>query len=124
MEDLHIEGTKRTPEIRMKATGEITIEGRSVMEDAPRFYDALFMWVFEYCKNPADQTVININLEYSNSDSAVAILHLLKELTQLKNQNKSLIVNWYYEQGDDDVLERGQYYASILGIPFQFIELE
>mgnify|MGYP005835605399 FL=1 len=124
MEDLHIEGTKRTPEIRMKATGEITIEGRSVMEDAPRFYDALFLWVFEYSKNPAEQTVINVNLEYSNSDSAIAILHLLKVLAQLKNQNKSLIVNWYYEQGDDDVLERGQYYASILGIPFQFIELE
>jgi hypothetical protein len=48
----------------------------------------------------------------------------LKELTQIKNQNKSLVVNWYYEQGDDDVLERGQYYASILGIPFQFIEVE
>lgn len=124
MEDLHIEGTKRTPEIRMKATGEITIEGRSVMEDAPRFYDALFLWVFEYSKNPAEQTVINVNLEYSNSDSAIAILHLLIVLAQLKNQNKSLIVNWYYEQGDDDVLERGQYYASILGIPFQFIELE
>lgn len=124
MEDLHIEGSKRTPEIRMKTSGEIAIEGRSVMEDAQHFYDALFIWVFEYCKNPADHTVVNINLEYFNSDSAIAILHLLKELTLVQNQNKTLLVNWYYEQGDDDVRERGEYYASILNIPFHFIETE
>ncbi len=66
MEDLHIEGTKRTPEIRMKATGEITIEGRSVMEDAPRFYDALFMWVFDIAKILLIRQSLISNLEYSN----------------------------------------------------------
>jgi hypothetical protein len=33
-------------------------------------------------------------------------------------------VNWYYEEGDDDILERGEYYSSILDLEINFIETD
>ena len=35
-----------------------------------------------------------------------------------------LKINWVYEEGDDDILERGEYYASILDLRINFIEIE
>jgi hypothetical protein len=35
-----------------------------------------------------------------------------------------LKINWYYEDGDDDILERGEYFSSILDLPISLIETE
>ena len=35
-----------------------------------------------------------------------------------------LKINWVFEEGDDDILERGEYYASILDLDISFIEIE
>jgi hypothetical protein len=35
-------------------------------------------------------------------------------------KNKKFVVNWYYEEGDEDILERGEYFSSVLDIPFNF----
>ncbi len=78
----------------------------------------------EYCSAPKDTTKVEIELEYFNSGSAKYVMQILRELSELKENNKELIVNWYYEEGDDDILERGEYYASILGIDINFIEIE
>jgi len=38
-------------------------------------------------------------------------------------KHKKFIINWFYEEGDEDILERGEYFSSILNIPFNFIRL-
>jgi hypothetical protein len=35
--------------------------------------------------------------------------------------NKKYSVNWYYEEGDEDILEKGEDISSALDIPFNFI---
>ena len=37
-------------------------------------------------------------------------------------ENKKFIFNWYYEDGDEDILERGEYFASVLDVDFNFIK--
>jgi hypothetical protein len=124
MDDLNFEGTKKTPRIQFFADGKLSISGRSIPEDASKFFDALYVWVYEYCTRPAKNTIVEIQLEYFNSGSSKAVLHMLRELVELRNKGQNVVLNWYYEEGDDDILERGQYIASILETKFNFIMVE
>ena len=124
MENLLIPSTKRTPEVSFSVDGRLVLSGRSIPEDPTKFYDELFEWIFNYCQNASDTTTIDISLEYFNSGSSKAILEILRALVDSAAKGKQISVNWYYEEGDDDILERGEYYESILGIKFNFIETE
>jgi hypothetical protein len=45
----------------------------------------------------------------------------LQKITYVALKNKKFIVNWYYEDGDEDILERGEYFASVLDVPINLI---
>lgn len=122
MNNLLIESTKKTPEVSFNMDGRLKISGRSIPEDATLFYDQLFEWVFFYCQEPHENTILDIELEYFNSGSSKAILHILRALVDISKKGKRLTVNWYYEEGDDDIMERGEYYESILEYKFNFFE--
>jgi len=124
MDNLVIESTKKTPEVYFNSDGRIRISGRSIPEDASRFYDDLFEWVYSFCKNPPESTTVDIELEYFNSGSSKALLHILRALKEIVNKGNKLTINWYYEEGDDDIMERGEYYESILEVKFNFIETD
>jgi len=124
MDDLKFEGTKKTPHVNFCADGKLSLSGRSIPEDASKFFDSLYVWVYEYCAQPSENTTVDIQLEYFNSGSSKAVLHILRELVELKNKGNNVVLNWYYEDGDDDILERGQYISSILETNFNFIMVE
>jgi hypothetical protein len=123
MQELRIQPTKTSPEIIVNPDGIIKIRGRSIHENVADFFLPVSIWVTEYIKNPAEITCVDLNLEYFNSASAKVFIQLFQKLTYVKLKNKKIIFNWYYENGDEDILERGEYFASILEIPFNFIKL-
>jgi hypothetical protein len=122
MDSLQIESTKKTPEVSLDPDGRIKISGRSIPEDPSKFYEQLYEWVYFYCMKPSNATTVDIELEYFNSGSSKAILHILRALVDTSKKGFKLTINWYYEEGDDDILERGEYYESILEVKFNFIE--
>jgi hypothetical protein len=124
MENLIIKATSKTPEVEFFFNGRIKIKGRSIPEDASIFFDKLQSWVFQYCLNPQEDTEVDIELEYMNSASAKSLLQMLSELTEVTKKGKSIHVNWYYESGDDDMVERGEYFEKILKYKFNYIETE
>lgn len=123
MELFKLESTKRTPEIILDPTGAISFCGRSITENAVEFFGPVKNWVEGYLQDPQPETVVNIKLEYFNSSSARMILDILQELLNVGKNGGRLVINWYYEEGDDDILERGEYYASILDINFNFTKV-
>lgn len=123
MENLIIESTKKTPEINFKTNGQLVLKGRSIPEDPSKFYDALLHWVIEYAKAPQLKTDVHVELEYFNSGTSKALLHILRALVELKSKGYDLKIRWFYESGDDDIYERGDYYASLLDTEFEFIEM-
>ena len=124
MDNLLIESTKKTPEVFFSTDGRIKISGRSIPEDATKFYDDLYEWIYYYCLEPSDTTTVDIELEYFNSGSSKALLHILRALVDVSKHGHKLTINWYYEEGDDDIMERGEYYESILETKFNFIETQ
>jgi hypothetical protein len=124
MELISLESTKKTPNVLLDPSGRIRIGGRSIPEDASKFYDNILNWVLDYCHTPSDSTIVDIELEYFNSGSAKFVMQILRELSELLTEGRELKVNWYYEEGDDDILERGEYYSSILDLEINFIETD
>ncbi len=124
MENLLKQSTKKTPEVSFSVDGKLRISGRSIPEDATKFYDDLFEWTYYYCQNPGDTTTVDIELEYFNSGSSKSLLHILRALVDISKKGYKLTINWYYEEGDDDIMEKGEYYEAILETKFNFIETE
>lgn len=123
MKELKIPSTKNSPEIVLTPDGAIKIRGRSIHENSIDFFKPVVEWLNEYVKEPADVTCIDINLEYFNSASAKIIVNLLQKISYVQLKNKKFIINWYYEEGDEDILERGEYFSSVLNMPFNFTRI-
>jgi len=123
MEPIYLDGTNRTPFVSLDPSGKFRIRGRSIHENPSKFFDPILDWVLAYLNDPRETTVFDIELEYFNSGSSRYILDILTLLMERK-ADKKLIINWYFEDGDDDLLERGQYYESILNTKFNFIEFQ
>lgn len=123
MEELRILPTKNTPEIILNPEGIIRIRGRSIHENVTDFFAPVEEWVTGYIVNPADVTCVDMNLEYFNSASAKVFIHLLQKITYVALKHKKFIFNWYYEDGDEDILERGEYFASVLDVPVNLIRI-
>jgi hypothetical protein len=121
---VYIEGTRKTPSISLDPKGIIKIEGRSIPEDAELFFRDLIAWMDEYVKSETDSTRIDLAFEYLNSGTSKIVLQLLKSLKDLIPSGHKLTINWYFEEGDDDILERGEYYGSILGLKINLVEVE
>ncbi len=123
MKRIFIESTRQTPFVEFDPNGQLRIKGRSIHEDPSGFFDPLVAWIKEYLKQPQETTIFDIELEYFNSGSSRYILMILQHLSETDKVNK-ILVNWYYEDGDDDLLERGQYFSSLLNLNFNFIEIQ
>jgi hypothetical protein len=123
MEELKISPTKNTPEIILNPEGIIRIKGRSIHENVTDFFAPVEEWVTGYIIVPAEVTCVDMNLEYFNSASAKVFIHLLQKITYVSLKHKKFIFNWYYEEGDEDILERGEYFSSVLDVPFNFIKI-
>lgn len=122
MEDIRIEGTPKTPTVHFNAaSGSLDIKGRSIPENSIEFYKPLMDWIEEYAKSAQPKTTVNIQLEYFNTSSSKCILDLFKKLEAVNNE---IVINWYYEEDDEDMLEAGEDYDAIINIPFRMIEIE
>jgi len=122
MEELKIPSTKNSPEIILNPKGSIKIGGRSIHEDISRYFRPVEIWVNDYIKSPAEITHVDIDLEYCNSASSKLLIHLLQKMSKVQLARKKLLVNWYYEEGDEDIHEVGEFISSVLNMPFNFIK--
>ena len=118
---VHILPSNKTPEVLLNPEGFIEIKGRAIDESRTKFSEQIMVWIDDYVLNPAKSTEVTIALEYLNSFNSIILTAVLKKLTQVSKLSKSLVIKWYIEDDDDDLLERGEYISSTLNIPIQFI---
>ena len=124
MEVISIEGTPKTPSVKFDPTqGLLEIKGRSNPEDSMAFYKPLIDWLEEYAKDPGNKTVVNIQLEYFNTSSSKCILDVFKKLETIYMTKHEVVINWHYEEDDEDILEAGEDYKFLIVIPFKMIEI-
>ena len=110
--ELKIEEKHNTPEIDFNSvSGELVLKGKSIPENATRFYQPIIDWVKEYTMEAAEQTNLHINLIYFNTSSAIWISKLIKILSTINNREKLLFIHLYFdieefdEMVDEDIKE-------------------
>ncbi|MBN2597609.1 DUF1987 domain-containing protein [Labilibaculum sp.] len=125
MNSLIIEGSPKTPNINFDGDkGSFLISGRSIPENSLDFYKPIIEWLDTYISEPKQATIVNIRLEYFNTSSSKCLLDVFKKLEIIFKRGQKVGINWYYEADDEDMLEAGEDYQSIVKIPFTMIEEE
>ena len=126
MEKLVTEGGKKTPTIYFDPEKrELRFEGRSIPEDTIRFYEPILKWIEKYVEaDREDTTNLHINLEYFNTSTSRYLFGILKTLESYHVKGNPVLIHWYYEKDDLEMLESGEDYASILKIPFKMVSVD
>jgi SiaC family regulatory phosphoprotein len=118
---LHILPTDTTPEFILNPLGIIKIKGRALVVNKTDVPQDIMNWLDEYLSDPADVTRVIVAFEYLNSFSSTILASIFKKIIQVIFLDKKFVIQWYYEEGDDDILERGEYISSVYDIPVEFI---
>ena len=120
MKNLFIKATKNTPNVEFSREGKLELKGSAYPENAKEFFDPLIAWVSEL---DVDRINLDLNLEYINTAAAKKILELLKTL-ESNEVIGTFNVRWFYERGDEDGLETGQFLdESLKRIKFEYVDV-
>ncbi|GDX52725.1 hypothetical protein LBMAG27_17720 [Bacteroidota bacterium] len=124
-ENLIIEGSGKTPTIKLYSeTGSVEISGKSIPENSIGFYQPVYSWIDNYAAKPSTKTEIKIQLEYFNTSSSKCLLDIFRKFETIKKAGKSDIeVLWHYEADDEDMMEAGDDYNSLVDLTFRLIKI-
>ncbi len=104
-----------------KYTGRFEIKGVSLPANIFEFYHPLINWMENYCKNPNNETQLELKFDYLNSSSTKMILNLISSLEVISRDGGKVTVTWYYDSGDIEMKEMGEEFASNCNLPFNII---
>lgn len=123
MEDvIEIKATEDTPGITLhKASGFISISGKSLPEDSATFYQPVIEWLSVYIQNAASNTSAEFKLEYFNTSSSKQIFKIISLLKELSKTN-SVAIKWYFDKGDKDMQLSGERFSKLCQMPIETIQ--
>ena len=126
MDNLHIPAENKKPAIEFEQfSGSLKIGGRSSIENPGKFYEQVIEWLDAYCQSPAVETTFKMEMEYFNSSSAKHLMKIFRVLEKAHVDGKTNVhVEWHHSEHDDSMMEAGEDYASMLKIPFIYVEEE
>lgn len=100
VDNLYIEGTDSTPLVELNVDEKVlNINGISIPENPHYFYSRIYDRIDGLT---IDDITININLTYVNSTSYKTLLILFMKL---RDKRMEVIINWTYEEDDEDILD-------------------
>lgn len=121
MKPLKLLETSDTPEVTLdKERGRFEFYGKIMPENPKEFFEPIIEWFHEYIKESNQETCLIFKLDYFNTAASKKIVEILLLLQNIKNENKTVQVNWYYKSIDEDMLEVGETFSEITHIPFNF----
>ena len=123
MENVKIEPTKKSLEVEC-SPGYFKLSGNSILSDPRKFFKPIVEWVESYLQDPEDVTTVDLKLEYVDTASVQSVFDIMRVFKVLQEQKKELVVNFYFEFDDPELLELGEIMEGRLGIKFNFIEYQ
>lgn len=131
MESLVIAKSDTTPAISFDIEEMLfSIEGECRPENVLTFFEPVLKWIDEVVKAFEQNKFIkksldfHFKLEYYNSSSAKFIFEFFKRLKKIQLTGIEVTMFWFYDVLDEDLLECGQEYEKILGLPFKYVTLQ
>jgi len=120
MDDLIIKPTDKSLAVDI-SYGIFNFKGRSILTDPKVFFEPVNNWVNRYLKQPAEETVVNVQLDYIDTASTQSLYQILRQLNTVRKKGLVMMVNWYIEDEDPEMKELGEMVEQRLGMEFQYI---
>jgi hypothetical protein len=135
MEKLYISPSQSIPEILFSIEDNIfRISGTSRPEDVRALYYPVIDWIKELADNILNGTLtkystedplrFQVDLLYFNSSSAKFLYDIFLELNRINYSGIPVIVEWYYEKDDTDMMEAGNDISHLAEMKFTLIPKE
>ncbi len=122
MDILDIKATNDTPRVIFDPESDIfEISGRSLPEDVVNFYQPVIDWLDEYVRLPNKKTEFVFKYIYFNTATSKLIQDILIRLEQVYETGNEVVVMWYYEQDDEDMMDLGEEFQEYVDIPFELV---
>ncbi|MDQ3051183.1 MAG: DUF1987 domain-containing protein [Bacteroidota bacterium] len=119
MENLILQGGPKTPDVLLDQAGYMELKGKSIPENSVEFYKPIFEWLDSYAAEPKSTTKMLVQLEYFNTSSSKCILDFFRKLEGIHKSGKSIVsIVWLYDEDDEDMMETGEDYQTIVKVPF------
>lgn len=117
--------TDFTPSMRLDPVKlEMEFDGISRPENVGLFYQQVLDWIDELEDNiekvNGSQIKVIFKLTYCNSASQKFILMILERIISLRKHGVEPVVDWYYDEGDDQMLEDGEDISDVAELEFNF----
>lgn len=97
------------------------IAGNSYPENTFSFYNNVLKWIENYKNGKPGRLECEFYFKYLSSSSHKMVNNIFSKLCVLHKDGKNISVDWYYDEGDDDIMEIGNDYRQSLNIPLQLI---
>ena len=125
LEPLIIEKTEQNPKVILDKENQIfQFSGRTLLEDAIKFYTPVQNWIERYIKDPNESTELILHFDYINSASLKKIVKIIGDLESIIDQGKTVKVVWFYKKDDEVMKEKGTEIMSVSKLPITFREIE
>lgn len=125
LKNLKIIATEDAPYVFMDAEeGYFEIKGKSFPPDVRKFYKPVINWLEDY-KNVGEKEMnVNLKLEYFNTSSSKLLLDILYKLEEIDQGGNKVIINWYYPEDDEEILDIGEEYDGLVDLFFRHISYQ
>lgn len=121
MDRLYIKATENTPKIDFNPTlEEFEFSGKSIPEDSLGFYGPVMDWLQAYSEAPGLVTNVSFKLDYFNTSSSKVLLDIFYILEKVEG----VVVNWYYDENDEDMEETAMDFNEVLDFEIQLIKYD
>lgn len=124
MQGYFVRSTKITPSIYFNPKIKVLdIRGKSIPENPLTFYNHIQESLNEYRSTSHRDITVSLALKYFNTSSSKCIYMLFKKLDHMRESGEKVIINWYYESSNQDMLETGEDLMSFFNLEFNIIEI-
>jgi len=124
MSPLILEGTNTTFSVILDPETKVfEFSGKSRPENVAGFFEPIFEWFDGYSLHPNEETIVGFKLEYYNSSTAKFLLRLLVKLEEMHHKGHKVFIHWFYRDGDEDIMESGADYSTLVTVPIELKEM-
>lgn len=125
MDNLHIEGTRSTPEVRFDAsTGTLSLSGESYPENTFDFYRPVLAWLDRFLHRCNGPVTMEVMLSYLNTGSTKCMLDILDSLESACGSGKRITINWYCDRQNERAFDTAEEFKEEVTMEFNIIPFE
>ena len=103
--------------------GTLKIEGESYPENAMEFYRQILESLNQFVEARDIALTVEFKMQYFNSSSSKCLLDIFDILEEYSTSH-NVVVNWHYQEEDEDIKESGEDFAEDLNLTFNLIPYE